>query len=145
MVQSINGTTPLEEARAALTAAYDLKFTKAVAKVTQHVYDRVKRRIPESEWRMLAPLIVQINRLKQHKKTAILAHIRQRSEVYFGVADRTGDNLGLLRHVTEVRQPNIILAGVRSLAETLKLLAPQRRLLMPDTRSRCSMATTITP
>ncbi len=145
MVQSINGTTPIEEARAALTATYDLKFTKAVAKVTQHVYDRVKRRIPESEWRMLAPLIVQINRLKHDKKTAIFAHIRQRSEIYFGVADRVGDNLSLLRQAMEIRLPTIVLAGVRSLAETLKLLTPQRRVLIPDTRSRCSMATTITP
>jgi quinolinate synthase len=145
MVQSINGTTPLEEARAALAAAYDPTYTRAVAKVTQHVYDRVHRRIPESEWSKIAPLIVHINRLKREKKASILAHIRQPAEVYFGVADRTGDNLSLLRQASQVRQPNILVAGVRSMAESLKLLAPNRRVLIPDSRSRCAMATTITP
>jgi quinolinate synthase len=145
MVQSINGTTPLEEARAAIKEAYDLTYTRAVAKVTQHVYDRVERRIPETDWPALAPLIVHINRLKREKKASILAHIRQRPEIYFGVADRTGDNLGLLRQASQVRQPNIVFAGVYSMAETIKLVVPQRRVLIADFRSRCSMATTITP
>ncbi len=145
MVQSINGTTPLEEARAALAAAYDLTYTRAVAKVTQHVYDRVHRRVPESEWAGLAPLIVHINRLKREKKASILAHIRQPAEIYFGVADRSGDNLSLLRQASQVRQPNILVAGVHSIAESIKLVAPNRRVLIPDSRSRCSMATTITP
>jgi quinolinate synthase len=46
MVESINGTTPLEEARAAIKEAYDLTYTRAVAKVTQQVYDRVKSASP---------------------------------------------------------------------------------------------------
>jgi quinolinate synthase len=145
MVQSINGTTPLEEARATIREAYDLTYTRAVAKVTQHIYDRVKKRIPETEWPALAPLIVHINRLKREKKATILAHIRQRPEIYFGVADRTGDNLGLLRQAMQVRQPNIVFAGVYSMAETIELVAPQRRVLIADVRSRCSLATTITP
>jgi quinolinate synthase len=145
MVQSINGTTPLEEARAALAAAYDLTYTRAVARVTQHVYDRVRHRIPEADWAKLAPLIVHINRLKREKKTSILVHVRQPSEIYFGVADRTGDNLSLLRQVSQVRQPNLLYAGVRSMAESVKLLVPNRRVLISDSRSRCSMSTTITP
>jgi quinolinate synthase len=145
MVQSINGTTPLEEAQAALHVAYDLTYTRAVAKVTQYAYERVRRRIPASEWSKLAPLIVQINRLKREKKVSIFAHVRQLPEVYFGVADRVGDNLSLLRQASAARQPTILFAGVRSMAESIKLLAARRRVLMPDPRARCSLAASITP
>jgi quinolinate synthase len=145
MVQSINATTPLEEARAALASAYDLTFTKAVARVTGHVYDRVSHRIPQEEWARLAPLIVHINRLKREKKAQILAHVQQSPAIYFGVADAVGDNLDLLRDGPRLREAVLIFAGVHTMAETLKLLAPKRKILIPDSRARCSLATSIAP
>ena len=145
MVQSINGTTPLEEARGALASAYDLTFTKAVVRVTGHVYDRVRHRIPQEEWARLAPLIVQINRLKQQKKATILAHVQQSPAIYFGVADPVGVNLDLLHEGIRARTPLIVFAGVRTMAGTLKLVLPKRRILIPDSRARCSLATSIAP
>lgn len=145
MVQSINATTPLEEARAALGAAYDLKFTKAVAKVTAQVYERVKKGISEADWANLAPLIVQINRLKREKKATILAHVQQPPEIFFGVADYAGDNLGLLRQASAIKRPLVVAAGVHSMAETLSLLLPRATVLSPDSRARCNLAASITP
>lgn len=145
MVQSINATTPLEEARAVLSANYDLKFTKAVAKVTARVHERVRKRVSDEDWAALAPLIVQINRLKREKKAAILAHIQQAPEIYFGVADRVGDSLKLLQGAAKTREAIVVFAGLMPVAESFKLLAPSRRVLIPDSRSSCPLATAITP
>jgi quinolinate synthase len=144
MVQSINATTPLEEARAVLADNFDLTYTKAVAKVTAAVREKLKSRLSDSDWPRLAPLIVHINRLKREKKAVILAHVQQPPEIYFGVADKAGDNLRLLQEGVVTRQPVVIVAGVHSMAENLKLLLKGRTVLSPDSRVRCSLASSIT-
>ena len=111
-MQLINALTPLEEARAILAESFDLKFTKAVERVTSRVYDKVKDRIPEIEWPFYAPLILQINRLKKEKDAVILAHNYQTPQIYHGVADIVGDSLALARKAIEVDADVIVLAGV---------------------------------
>jgi len=136
MVQLINAMTPLEEARAILGQHYDLKFTKAVQKVTQRIFERVKDKIPEIEWAFYAPLIVQINRLKKEKDAVILAHNYQTPQIYHGVADIVGDSLQLAVEASKVKQSVIVQCGVHFMAETSKILNPQKTVLIPD--SRCS-------
>ena len=145
MVQSINALTPLDEARAILAENFDLKYTKAVAKVTAPVYDKVRDRIPEVEWPFFAPLIVQINRLKKEKNAVILAHNYQTPQIYHGVADFVGDSLQLAQEATRVRQQVIVQCGVHFMAETSKLLNPKKTVLIPDSRAGCSLASSITP
>lgn len=145
MVQSINATTPLEDARAVLAENYDLTFTKAIAKVTAYTYEKVKHAVPEDEWALLAPLIVQINRVKREKNAAILADYHQLAAVCAGIADRVGDDLGLLRDAGRMRQTTFVVAAPLTLAETLKLAYPKRRVLAPDSRVICPLATSITP
>ena len=145
MVQSINALTPLDEARAILAQNYDLKYTKAVAKVTAPVYDKVRDRIPEVEWPFFAPLIVQINRVKKEKNAVILAHNYQTPQIYHGVADFVGDSLQLAQEATRVRQQVIVQCGVHFMAETSKLLNPKKTVLIPDSRAGCSLASSITP
>jgi quinolinate synthase len=145
MVQSINAITPLDEARAILAESYDLKYTKAVSKVTARIFDKVKDRIPEIEWPFFAPLIVQINRLKKEKNAVILAHNYQTPQIYHGVADFVGDSLQLAQEATRVRQQVIVQCGVHFMAETSKLLNPKKTVLIPDSRAGCSLASSITP
>lgn len=144
-MQTINALTPLEEARAILAENFDLKFTKAVERVTSRVYDRVKDRIPEIEWPFYAPLILQINRLKKQKDAVILAHNYQSPQIYHGVADIVGDSLQLAIEATKVKQSVIVQCGVHFMAETSKLLNPKKTVLIPDSRAGCSLASSITP
>jgi quinolinate synthase len=144
MVQLINAMTPLEEARAILGQHYDLKFTKAVQKVTQRIFDRVKDKIPEIEWAFYAPLIVQINRLKKEKDAVILAHNYQSPQIYHGVADIVGDSLQLAVEATKVKHKVIVQCGVHFMAETSKILNPDKTVLIPDSRAGCSLASSIT-
>ena len=144
-MQLINALTPLEEARAILAESFDLKFTKAVERVTARVYDKVKDRIPEIEWPFYAPLILQINRLKKEKDAVILAHNYQAPQIYHGVADIVGDSLQLAIEATKVKQQVIVQCGVHFMAETSKILNPKKTVLIPDSRAGCSLASSITP
>jgi len=144
MVQLINAMTPLEEARAILAEHYDLRFTKAVQKVTSRIFDRVKDKIPELEWPFYAPLILQINRKKKERDAVILAHNYQTPQIYHGVADIVGDSLQLAVEATKVKQSVIVQCGVHFMAETSKILNPAKTVLIPDSRAGCSLASSIT-
>jgi quinolinate synthase len=144
-VQLINSLTPLDEARAILAKSFDLKFTKAVERVTARIYDRIKDKIPEIEWAFYAPLILQINRVKKDKDALILAHRYQSPQIYHGVADVTGDTLQLALAARDAKQSVIVQAGVRFMAETTKLLAAKKKVLLPDGRAGSALAASITP
>ena len=145
MVQMINAHTPIDEARAVLGETFDLKYTPAIRKATSAAYDRVKDRIPEMEWPFFAPLIFAINRLKAEKDAIILAHNYQTPQIYHGVADIVGDSLQLAIEATRVRQSVIVQCGVHFMAETSKILNPDKIVLIPDSRAGCSLAASITP
>lgn len=144
-MQLINSLTPLEEARAILGKTFDLKFTKAVERVTAATYERIKDKIPEIEWPSYAPLILQINRVKKEKDALILAHSYQSPQIYHGVADITGDTLQLALAAQQAKQSVVVQAGVRFMAETTKLLAPKKKILLPDGRAGSILAASITP
>ncbi|HEY8595984.1 MAG TPA: quinolinate synthase NadA [Devosiaceae bacterium] len=145
MVQTINAITPLAEARGILAETFDLSFSEATRKETADIYERVKDRIPEIEWPLFAPLILQINRLKKERDAVILAHNYQTPVIYHGVADFVGDSLQLAIAATRVEQSVIVQCGVHFMAETSKLLNPQKTVLIPDSRAGCSLAASITP
>ncbi|WMT86409.1 quinolinate synthase NadA [Pelagibacterium sp. 26DY04] len=144
MLQQINAITPIEDARAVLAAEFDLKFSKAIEKHTRPVFEKVKDRIPEVEWPFYAPLIFQINKLKREKNAVILAHNYQTPQIYYGVADIVGDSLQLAIEATRVEAETIVQCGVHFMAETSKLLNPTKRVLIPDSRAGCSLASSIT-
>lgn len=144
-MQLINAQTPIEVARAILAENFDLKYTKAVERVTAKVREKVKDRIPEIEWPFYAPLILQINQLKKKKDAVILAHNYQAPQIYHGIADIVGDSLQLAIEATKVKQSTIVQCGVHFMAETSKLLNPDKTVLIPDSRAGCSLAASITP
>lgn len=125
-------------------AALRLEYTPDVAKATAPVYERLKRVMPEVEWPFHAPLIHAINQLKAERGAVVLAHNYQTPEIFHGVADIVGDSLALARQASETEAKVIVLAGVHFMAETAKLMNPDKIVLIPDTAAGCSLAESIT-
>ena len=121
-----------------------LAYTPAVKAATGPIYERVKALIPEVEWAVYAPLIHAINELKRERNAYILAHNYQTPQIYHGIADYTGDSLGLAQQGAKTDADVIVMCGVRFMAETAKILAPQKKVLMPDMSAGCSLAASIT-
>ncbi len=109
------------------------------------LYDRVKQIIPPAEWMQYEEDLEAILDLKRQKNAVILAHNYQTPEIFHGVADIVGDSLALAREAVEVDADVIVLAGVHFMAETAKLLNPEKTVLIPDTGAGCSLADSITP
>ena len=122
----------------------ELAYTPAVARATAHLYEKVKHHIPAIEWPVHAPYVYWINRLKKQRNAVILAHNYQTPEIYHCVADIRGDSLQLAREATLVEADIIVQCGVHFMAETSKLLNPDKTVLIPDLRAGCSLAESIT-
>jgi len=122
----------------------ELAYTDAVAKATNGLYARVSKVIPEIEWPVHAPLIAEINRLKREKHAVILGHNYMTPEIFHCVSDFTGDSLALAREAARTDAAVIVQAGVHFMAETSKILSPQKTVLIPDMRAGCSLAASIT-
>jgi quinolinate synthase len=100
--------------------------------------------VPSVEWPFFAPYVKAINELKKQRNAVILAHNYQTPEIYNCVADFVGDSLQLAREATKVDADVIVQAGVHFMAETAKILNPQKTVLIPDLRAGCSLAASIT-
>jgi quinolinate synthase len=121
-----------------------LLWTPDVERATASIYERVRDVIPPVEWPFHAPYIKAINELKRERNAVILAHNYQTPEIFHGVADIVGDSLQLARKATEVEADIIVQCGVHFMAETSKLLNPEKTILIPDSRAGCSLAASIT-
>jgi quinolinate synthase len=121
-----------------------LDFTPEVEAATRTAWEKVKTRVTPIEWRAHAPLIAEINRLKKEKNAVILAHNYMTPEIFHGVGDFVGDSLGLAREAARTDAKIIVQAGVHFMAETSKVLCPEKTVLIPDLRAGCSLAASIT-
>ena len=119
-------------------------WTPEVARRTASVLERVRRVVPEMEWPVHAPYVDAIREWKARRNAVVLAHNYQAPEIFHGVADITGDSLALARKAAETDADVIVMAGVHFMAETAKILSPQRTVLMPDLEAGCSLASSIT-
>ncbi len=111
---------------------------------TAAIYERIRHLIPEIEWAVHEPLIAEINRLKTEMGAVILAHNYQLPEVFHGVADITGDSLALAKRAADVDAEIIVMCGVHFMAETAKIVNPDKTVLLPDLEAGCSLAESIT-
>ncbi len=107
------------------------------------LYLRVSRVIPPIEWSTYVPDIEAILRLKRERDAVILAHNYMTPEIYHCVADVVGDSLALAKAATKIDARVVVMAGVHFMAETAKLMNPDKVVLIPDTRAGCSLATSI--
>lgn len=108
------------------------------------LYERVRDVIPSIEWPAFAGDISAILELKRKRNAVILAHNCQTPEIFHCVADIVGDSLALARRAMETEAEVIVLAGVHFMAETAKLLNPEKTVLIPDLEAGCSLAESIT-
>ncbi|MDE2013124.1 MAG: quinolinate synthase NadA, partial [Alphaproteobacteria bacterium] len=121
-----------------------LDYTPAVAAATRAAYARVAHVIPEVEWPVHAPYVHAINRLKKEKNAVILAHNYMTPEIFHCVADFVGDSLMLAREAAKTDAQVIVQAGVHFMAETSKVLSPEKTVLIPDLKAGCSLAESVT-
>ena len=91
----------------------------------------------------IAALSEEVRELAKQKNAVILAHNYQVPEVQ-DVADYTGDSLGLSIEASKTEAERIVFCGVHFMAETAKVLSPEKTVLIPDTRAGCSLASGIT-
>ena len=140
-----SGKKALKPARELIPATLpDLAYTPEVARETAHLYERVSRVVPPIEWSGFAPYIKAINELKRSRNAVVLAHNYMTPEIFHCVADVVGDSLQLAREAAKSDADIILQGGVHFMAETSKLLSPDKMVLIPDSRAGCSLAASIT-
>lgn len=129
---------------ATLTQVKGLRYTDEVAESTAPVYQKLARQYREDYWKTLAPYIHEINRLKKEKNAVILAHNYMTPDIFFGVGDIVGDSLKLAQEAAKTEADIIVQCGVHFMAETSKVLCPDKKILIPDMKAGCSLAESIT-
>ena len=114
-----------------------------IKKETDRIYQKVSKVIPPIEWAFHAPLIHKINMLKKEKNAVVLAHNYQTPEIFHGIADISADSLTLAIEAEKTDADIIVLCGVHFMAETAKLMSPNKKVLLPDMSAGCSLASSI--
>src|SRR5258706_1577748 len=121
-----------------------LPYPPQIAAATAPFYSRVRAVVPEFEWPVVAPYVAAIHALKREKRAVVLAHNYMTPEIFHCVADFVGDSLQLAREAAKTDADIIVQAGVHFMAETAKILSPEKTVLIPDIKAGCSLAASIT-
>ena len=121
-----------------------MDFTQEVKQTTDPIYKKISKVMPEIEWSVHAPYIHKINKLKKEKNAVILAHNYQTPEIYHWIADFSADSLALSVEASKTSADIIVMAGVHFMAETAKLMSPNKKVLLPDMKAGCSLSSSIT-
>ncbi|MBU2981447.1 quinolinate synthase NadA [Lentibacter algarum] len=134
----------LSHVRSVLSDCYDLAPSTEVAEATSDIYARMERVVTPPDWAIYAPYVKAINALKKERNAVILGHNYMTPEIFHGVSDYVGDSLQIAMKAQEVDAEVIVQAGVHFMAETTKILCPEKTVLMPDMEAGCSLAESIT-
>jgi quinolinate synthase len=145
MVSAVSTLAPASAARSDAVKPHAHSWSPALEAEMAPLYARVKHVITPMEWPYYAPLIKSINELKVQRNAVILAHNYMTPEIFHCVSDFRGDSLQLAKEAARTDAKVIVQAGVHFMAETSKLLSPEKTVLIPDMRAGCSLASSITP
>ena len=121
-----------------------MEFTAEIRKATEPIYQKISKAVPEIEWSSHAPYIYAINKLKKEKNAVILAHNYQTPVIYHGISDFSADSLALAVEAAKTKADIIVMCGVHFMAETAKLMSPNKKVLLPDMSAGCSLSSSIT-
>ena len=121
-----------------------MQVNAEIKKATDQIYQKVSKTIPEIEWAIHAPYIYKINKLKKEKNAVVLAHNYQTPEIYHGISDFSADSLALAIEAAKTKADIIVMCGVHFMAETAKLMSPEKKVLLPDMNAGCSLSSSIT-
>jgi quinolinate synthase len=105
---------------------------------------KLARVVPDFELRYKAEIADEILRLKEERQAVILGHNYMEPALFHSIPDYTGDSLELSRQAARTDRPIIVFCGVRFMAETAKILNPQKTVLLPAKEAGCSLAASIT-
>ncbi len=106
--------------------------------------EKLRDVVPEPEIYIKAELAYEINKLKEEKNAVILGHNYMEPALYHSIPDFVGDSLGLSRIAAQTDKDIIVFCGVRFMAETAKILSPEKMVLLPAKEAGCSLAASIT-
>ena len=121
-----------------------MEISAEIRKATDPIYQKISGTVPEIEWLTHAPYIYKINKLKKEKNAVILAHNYQTPEIYHGISDFSADSLALAVEAAKTKADIIVMCGVHFMAETAKLMSPNKKVLLPDMKAGCSLSSSIT-
>jgi len=121
-----------------------MKDKTSTAEIYSDMKAKLRDIVPDFELRIKAELAYEINRLKRERNAVILGHNYMEPALYYSIPDFTGDSLALSRKAAETDKEIIVFCGVRFMAETAKILSPQKTVLLPAKRAGCSLAESIT-
>ena len=121
-----------------------MEVNAEIKKATDPIYQKISKTIPEIEWAIHAPYVYKINKLKKEKNAVILAHNYQTPEIYHGISDFSADSLALAVEAAKTKADIIVMCGVHFMAETAKLMSPEKKVLLPDMNAGCSLSSSIT-
>jgi quinolinate synthase len=119
-------------------------YSPEIGAALEAARERMRRVVPDVEWPVHERYIAEIQRLKRERNAVVLAHNYQTPEIFHGVADFVGDSLGLAQQAAKTEAGVIVQCGVHFMAETSKILSPEKTVLIPDLRAGCSLAASIT-
>ena len=117
---------------------------KRVEAVFEEMKNKLGKIVPEFELRYKAELVCEIRRLRDERGAVILGHNYMEPALYHFVPDFKGDSLELSRRAAATDKDPIVFCGVVFMAETAKILSPEKTVLIPSKDAGCSLAASIT-
>ena len=111
---------------------------------TEELKYKLEGIVPEAEILLKAEIAFEINRIKKEKNAIILGHNYMEPALYHSIPDYVGDSLGLSKISAETNADRIVFCGVEFMAETAKILSPDKMVLLPADEAGCSLAASIT-
>lgn len=116
----------------------------SASEMLEHLKYKLNGIVPEAELTVKSEIAYEINRLKKEKNAVILGHNYMEPALFYSIPDHVGDSLGLARIAADTNADRIVFCGVRFMAETAKILNPDRMVLLPAEVAGCSLAASIT-